>query len=219
MGVISLSCLLKDHQNKRIQDFPQPHRAPCISPLQFITRSTSFWSWAGLRAPRALCGARCCYHGTRAPSNFRKASALSPLYGPMGSRQQLGLWTSHAKGKAALGWTSCLVSILCADPLHGLFYFSTLPTGKAEAASHVHAHICTHCSPSMALPSSTDTEQPASSLAEKTPPWSFFKWCSKSSRWSLTPHGVMELPLHPAGCWTSAHAVVTLQHNWTAKTK
>lgn len=114
---------------------------------------------AELRAP-------CCYHGTQTPGTFRTAVALSPICRATERKQQLHLWTSHAK--AALVWITCLVSTLCTNPLYVFSYCSTLARRKAERqyylidTSNTCACTYTHCSPSMTLPSSTGTEQAAS---------------------------------------------------------
>lgn len=50
----------------------------------------------------------------------------------------------QAHAKAALGWISCLVNILCTDSLYVLFHFIMLATRKAERWLIDISSICAH---------------------------------------------------------------------------
>jgi len=160
MGVISFFSLSKKNKWEKtlkmdLQTTGQRNsqglaKPPPSSPPPFSTgaeQALHHGHSAELRAP-------CCYHGTQTPGTFRTAVALSPICRATERKQQLHLWTSHAK--AALVWITCLVSTLCTNPLYVFSYCSTLARRKAErqyylidtsntcACMHLHTLLSLH---------------------------------------------------------------------------
>lgn len=134
------------------KEFPGTRKAASKQPTTIQHRS-----WAG-SAPRALSRAQSTvllpWHSNTWYLQNRTAVVLSPICRATERKQQLHLWTSHAK--AALVWITCLVSTLCTNPLYVFSYCSTLARRKAErqyylidtsntcACMHLHTLLSLH---------------------------------------------------------------------------